>query len=274
MRYSDDEWADEPSKPVDENRCSLTPGVRRLALQGNAPVRAILTGHRDRQVGGVWSHKMRAHIPHESEEWERRGIKIQEVDVRVENYYGQPERLEIRVDGETIREDGSEVFTYTVDSLVKIAQVEVRLEFKPREMLRPSAKLDPEDPKSVRQHERARKLRRKLRFVQQAYRASGLLWVLLTERELHEMGDPDIIDDIISNGGREIDRADLGRLCSTLNLAPGRRLPLGRCEELIRASDFPRGAILARIPERVLSVNLLEAITSDSPIALENFTHA
>lgn len=274
MFYGDDEWADEPSKSVDENWCSVAPGVRRLALKGNAPVRAILTGHRDREVGGFWSFKMRSHIPHESEDWERRGIKRQEVDFRVERYYGQPERLEIRVDGEAIRQDGSEVITYTVDTLVEIAGVEVRFEFKPREMLQPSRKLDPDDPKSVREHERARKLRRKLRIVQQAYRASGLLWALLTERELNGMGNPDTIDDIISNGGREIDREDLGRLCSTLNLAPGRCLPLGQCEELVRSSDFPRGAILARIPERVLSVSLFEPITPDTQVILENFPHA
>jgi hypothetical protein len=274
MSYSDSEWDDEPSIPIDENWCSLIPGVRRYSLEGNVSVRAILTGHRDREVGGFWSYKMRAHIPHESEDWERRGIKIQEVDTRVKRYHGQPEQLEIRVEGEAIREDGSEVITYTPDSLFEIASIEARAEFKPLEMLWPSRKLDPDDPISVRTHEKARKLRRKLRIVQRAYRASGLLWLLFTERELDGMGDRHVVDDIVSNGGREIDQEDLGRLCSTLNLAPGRRLPLGQCEELIRSSEFPRGAILARIPERVVSISLFEPITSDSLIALENFPHA
>lgn len=270
MLYDDDEQPDEPPLFRDESWSPLIPGVRRLTLQGNAPVRAILTGRRNRQVGAFWSHKMRAHVPHESEGWELRGIKLQEVDVRVEQYYGQSESIEIRVDDESIGNDGKEVIRYTLDTLIVIGGMAVRGEFKPRARLQPTMRLDPDDVMSVREHEKARKLRRKLRIVQKAYRASGLLWILLTEHELNAMGNPDTVDDIIANGGREIDREDLNRLCTTLALRPGRRLPLGQCEEMLRCSDFPRGAILARIPERVLSVDLIEPITSDTHVILVN----
>jgi hypothetical protein len=266
--FSYDERDDAPASGSD-NWQQLAPGVRRLTFPDNVPVRKILTGHRDRKVGGFWSHKMRRHMAHESEEWERRGIKLQEVHVRVERYFSQPEKLEIRVDGEQITEDGSEIIRYTLDTLTVIRDFEARFEFKPFSMLQPNRKLDPSRPRSVLEHERASKLRRKLRIVRQAYRILGELWLPLTERELDAMSDPDTVDDIIANGGRDIDPDDLGRVRFALSRAPGCRLPLRDCEELVHTSDFPRGAILARIPERVLSISLVDRITPESLIKLE-----
>jgi hypothetical protein len=105
--------------------------------------------------------------------------------------------------------------------------------------------------------------------VRQAYRILGELWLPLTEREFDAMSNPDTVDDIIANGGRDIEPEDLGRLRFALSRAPGCQLPLKHCEELVHMSDFPRGAILARIPERVVSISLVDRITPDSLIKLE-----
>lgn len=265
---SDDDFDDEPASETDDWE-QLAPGVRRLSLPGNRPVRKILTGRRDRKVGGFWSYKMRQHMAHESEDWELRAIKLHEVHRLVEGYFTQAEKLEIRVDGEQIAENGREIIVYTLDTLTVMPLIEVRFEVKPYWKLQPRRELDARKARSIKEHERARKLRRKLRIVRQAYRMAGLLWLLLTERELDAMSDPETVDDIIANGGRDIDPDDFGRLRFELSRASGRCLPLHQCEALLRASDFPRGAILARIPERILSVSLVDPITPDSLIKLE-----
>jgi hypothetical protein len=267
-----DQEDDEPD-PGNDDWQELAPGIRRLTLPDNAPVRELITGHRDRKVGALWSYKMGRHMPHESEGFELRGIKLQEVHKDVERYFSQPEKLEIRVDDERITGDGSEIITYTVDTLTVIRGFEARFEYKPFSKLQPKRKLDPGRPRSIIEHERASKLRRKLRIVRQAYRILGELWLPLTERELDAMGNPDTVDDIIANGGRDIDPEDLARLRFALSRAPGYQLPLKHCEELVHASEFPRGAILARIPERVLSISLVDCITPDSLIKMEA-THA
>jgi hypothetical protein len=247
----------------------LAPGVRRKAFEGNEPVRRILTGHRDREVGGFWSYKMNAHAAHESEGWERRGFGVQECHTKVGAFYGQPEALEIRVDDEQVSPRGKKIVRYFLDDLSIIGGLEVRMEFKPLELLQPAKKLDPNDERSVRRHEKARKLRRKLRLVRQAYRMSGMIWMLLTEREMDAVSHPDVVEDVISNGGREIDLDDLARVCAALTTSSDRRLPMHRCEALVRNSDFPRGALLARIPERVLSVDLREPIDDTTMVRLE-----
>jgi hypothetical protein len=86
---------------------------------------------------------------------------------------------------------------------------------------------------------------------------------------MNGIGNPDVVDDIISNGGREIGADDLTRVCSALADTPDKQLPMHRCEELVRSSEFPRGALLARIPERILSVDLLEPITDATMVRLE-----
>ncbi|MHC2462421.1 hypothetical protein [Bradyrhizobium embrapense] len=247
----------------------LAPGVRRKAFEGSEPVRRILTGHRDREVGGFWSYKMNAHAAHESEGWERRGFALQECHTKVRAFYGQPEALEIRVDDEHVSPRGKKIVRYFLDDLSVIGGLEVRMEFKPLELLQPAKKLDPNNERSVHRHKKAGKLRRKLRLVRQAYRLSGLVWMLLTEREMDAMSHPDVIEDIISNGGREIDGEDLARVCAALVAAPDRQLPMHRCEELVHKSDFPRGALLARIPERVLCVDLREPIDEATMVRLE-----
>jgi hypothetical protein len=254
---------------IDGEWQDLAPAVRRKAFAGSDPVRRILTGHRDREVGGFWSSKMKAHIAHESEGWERRAFGLQECHVKVEAFYGQPEAIEIRVDGEQISQKGKKIVRYYLDDLSIIGGLEVRMEIKPLELLQPARKLDPNDERSVRRHEKAGKLRRKLRLVHQAYRMSGLIWMPLTEREMDAVSHPDVVEDIVSNNGREIDEDDLARVCTALAASPARRLPMHRCEELVRASDFPRGALLARIPERVLSIDLREPIDDATMVQLE-----
>jgi hypothetical protein len=254
---------------IDGEWQDLAPGVRRKAFAGNDPVRRILTGHRDREVGGFWSYKMNAHAAHESESLERRAFALQECHPKVEAFYGQPEAIEIRVDDERVSPRGRKIVRYFLDDLSIIGGLEVRMEIKPLELLQPAKKCDPDDERGVRRHERAAKLRRKLRLVRQAYRLSGLVWMPLTEREMDAVSHPDVVEDIVSNGGREIDGDDLARVCAALAASPDRRLPMHHCEELVRASDFPRGALLARIPERVLSIDLREPIDDATMVQLE-----
>ena len=57
---------------------------------------------------------------------------------------------------------------------------------------------------------------------------------------------------------------DLGRLrAELLQRGP---LPLGRCEELIREGQFPRGELLARIPENLIRIDLHAPISGDTII--------
>lgn len=248
----------------------LAPGVRRQSFEGNEPVRRILTGRRDREVGGFFSYKMNAQVAHDSEWWERRAYALQECHRHVRKFYGQPEMLEIRVDEEQqISPRGKKIVRYVLDDLSVIGRFEIRMEIKPLELLQPSKKLDPSDERSVRRHETASKLRRKMRIVRQAYRLSGMIWMPLTEYEMDAMAHPDVVEDIISNGGREIDPDDLARVRCALAASPDRSLQMHACEQLVRASEFPRGALLARIPERILSVDLLEPITDTTMVRLE-----
>lgn len=265
----DSEWIDdgEESFPEEAKWEPIAPGVERLCNPDGGPVRTIGTGRRNHKVGSFYSYKMEGHVAHESE-FECTLAKIFEVHPDVSRFYGQPETIRISTQGDEIVEGGTgPKLIYTPDFLTVFCGPEVRFEFKMAEALNPAPPTSEDDKRGHMRAEEAAKLRRKLRFVRQGYLDAGLNWICLTEIELGKMADATTIGDIISNGGREIEPDDLQRLVSFLDATPGRAMPLGRCEELITVSDFPRGAILARIPERIVHMDL------DCKISAETLIH-
>lgn len=272
---NDDEWSEEDAalRITEKTWEALAPGVLCQRYPGNEPVRKILTGRRNRKVGGFYSFKMKRHIAHESEH-ECRLAKIFELDPNVIAYWGQPEKLKIALDGDEITPDGRDRMIYTPDFLTMIGGQAVRFEFKLWSDIRPEPPKRPGDERAKILCEEAKATRRRLRIARQAYRLSGLAWFCLTELELEAMADEQTVGDIVANGGREIDPDDLARLLDALSKAPGKSLALGECEQMIQKSDSPRGAILARIPERLLHVDLTDTITSQSTIRLVEDAHA
>jgi hypothetical protein len=101
-------------------------------------------------------------------------------------------------------------------------------------------------------------MRAKLRRVREAYRRAGLPWALLTDVELAKAASASVVNELIANFGHSIAEDDLGRLRAELSLSGS--LPLGRCEELIREGEFPRGELLSRVPENLISIDLLQPI--------------
>jgi hypothetical protein len=99
-----------------------------------------------------------------------------------------------------------------------------------------------------------------------------MLWLLLTEVALGKMANEQTIATLLLHGGRDIDPEDLARLRSALLENAG--LPLGKCAELLRSTDDPVGAVLARIPERVVYIDLREERTLDINVQLVEQRHA
>jgi hypothetical protein len=44
----------------------------------------------------------------------------------------------------------------------------------------------------------------------------------------------------------------------------GGYLPLWRCEEILEQTAFPRGVLLSRIPERIVSTDLFSPISTET----------
>jgi hypothetical protein len=108
-------------------------------------------------------------------------------------------------------------------------------------------------------------LRAKLRRVRAIYAKAGLRFEILTEIDLLKLADPEIVDEIIANAGTPITPDDLARLERAL-LAGNGRLSLGDCEDVLREAAFPRGAVLARIVERRIQINLMRPISRNTPV--------
>jgi hypothetical protein len=254
------EWADERLNEITEKWEQLAPGVKRWRLPGIEPVRQILTGRRNNRVGLLWSYKMGMHIAQESDHEGFLGDRF-EVDHRIHAYFGQPEKLKIEV-------GPKDEITYTSDFLCFVASHEVRFEFKLLSALRPHRPTRASDEQGWHKWGKAKELRKRLRRIRQAYRDAGLPWILVTDADLPAMGAEETVGDIIANGGTDIAPDDMNRLISALSARPDHAMPLGSAEDLIKESEFPRGAILARIPERVIHIDLLKPIDSDTKIIM------
>jgi hypothetical protein len=254
--YAD--WEDEKIRLASENWETIAPGVEIFRLPSGEPVRRIITGRRSVKVGGFYSHKNGRHVVHESdgEEW---CARVLEVHSDVRSFSGQPETLRIKVDGKPRPQ------RYTPDFLADIGGMDVRIEFKWWADLWP--------PKAVGNDSRAHwrwlkaiVVRQRLRNARDAYRRVGMLMAVITERELQEMADKATVDEIVANAGRPIGHGDRDRLLE--HLRAHRVSSIRDCEATLRESEFPRGDILSRIPERLIQIDLRAPISPETLVTL------
>ncbi|MDB5530211.1 MAG: hypothetical protein JWR51_3314 [Devosia sp.] len=254
-------WENERIKTLDERWEPLAPGVDRFRLPGNEPVRRIITGRRTAKVGAFWSWKNDAHVAHEStgEEWFAR---ILEVHPSVTGYFGQPEQIRVTVEGQ------SRPVKYTPDFLVMMGFRELRVEYKRFIDIAPPATVDPRDELGRYRSEKAAKMRRRLRLVRDAYLRCGIAWRLVTDRDLAAMASKATVDEIVANAGRPVTEEDADRLVAFLAARPARSATMLECCEQLHDSEFPRGDVLARIPELVLSIDLHARIDDETAVTL------
>lgn len=254
-------WENEPIEILEDRWETLAPGIERFRLPGNEPVRRIITGRRAAKVGAFWSWKNEAHVAHESagEEW---CARIFEVHPRITAYFGQPEKLRITIEGQ------KRPVIYTPDFRVMFGFRELLLEYKRLEDIAPPAPQDPRDQRGLDRNIKAAKMRRRLRLVRDAYRRCGIPWRLITNLDLAAMANKRTADEIIANCGRPAADEDIDRLAAFLTTMPDRTAPMVECCRLLHASEFPRGDLLARIPERLLSIDLHAEIDDETPVSL------
>jgi hypothetical protein len=150
--------------------------------------------------------------------------------------------------------------TYTPDFGVQFRYGYVRFEYKRLDDLWPVP--DPYDEYALYRCSEAEKTRAKLRRVRDAYRRARLPWVLLTDVKLARTANAAVVNELVAHFGWEIAEDDLGRLRAELSHRGS--LPVGHCEELIREGEFPRGQLLSRIPENVISVDLRNRVDVDT----------
>jgi hypothetical protein len=253
-------WENQGLKQRREVWQPLVPGVERLRLPGNEPVRRIITGHRPLKVGAFWSWKNDQHVAHESA-GEERCARIFEMHGSVTAYFGQPEQIRFLVEGK------EKPVRYTPDFLVMLGHRELRVEYKPYDLVKPPAPANDNDEEAMYRFEKARKLRQRLAMVAMTYQKCGIDWQLITDRDLDQMASKSTIDEIVANAGRPIDPADGERLIAFL-AAQGGSAPMAQCAEQLHHSDFPRGEILSRIPERVLAIDLHAPIDDETIVSL------
>ncbi|MCJ2050528.1 Tn7 transposase TnsA N-terminal domain-containing protein [Methylobacterium sp. J-070] len=247
------------SKPPEERFAPLGPGVEVFRLPEWEAVRRIITRGGGRKVGGHFSWKMAGHVVYESGP-EERCARLMDVHSSVQAFYAQPETIRVST-------DGAKPFRYTPDFLAIISGAEARVEVKRECDLRPAPPAGPSDERGRRRWERAWDMRARLRDVRAAYRRCGLLWVLLLDTGMAAMGDPDIVDELISQGGRHITEADRVRLRDHL-VASGGTSTLGAAAEVVREASDPRGTVLARVSEGALAVDLHTPLDHGAAVVL------
>lgn len=249
--------------PVWEHLCD---GVEVFRLEDNEATRQVITGRRNHVVGGHFSRKMGRHLIHEGG-FEERLVRAADCLLRVKRVWAQPETIRMNLFGEhrneiytpdyLIEEDGA-----FVRYPVKVARF-VRYEVNGWEELRPPRPADWDEDGRAR-WEDAKLLRARLRRVRLAYRLAGVPWRVVTERGLAKRwGDPDIVDEIIANDRWDIEPEDLNRLVSALMEAGG-SLPMSHCETILAETIFPRGVVLSRIPENIVSIDTFSPIDGDT----------
>ncbi|MBE7731672.1 TnsA endonuclease N-terminal domain-containing protein [Devosia faecipullorum] len=261
MVSQNNSWENEQVETLAENWEQLAPGIQRFRLPGNEPVRRIITGRRAGKVGAFWSWKNRAHVAHESS-GEEHCARVLEVHPDVTAYFGQPEQIRFQVEGER------RPVRYTPDFLIRFGSRELRVEYKFYDDIRPPRPDSDHDEAGWYRFAKAEKTRRRLALVAMAYRDCGIDWQLFTERDLDALASRATVDEIVANAGRPLEPADLARLVSFLAAAPGHTASMADCCMQLEASEFPRGDVLARMPERLVSIDLHETIGDDTPVTL------
>jgi hypothetical protein len=252
-------WPDEKLAEIEERWEEIAPGVELFRHPNGDPVRPIVTGRRAWKVGGHYSWKLEAHCLVEGGQ-EERCARLFDCHPNVLTYSAQPETIRFQHDGKVRR--------YTPDFLAEFhSGSSTRVEVKSERYLRPSAPTGPHDARGWHLFHKAAKLRARLRAVREAYAAASLSWMLVTDKQLERMADPDVVDEIISNGGRHLDIEDRQRLHDHL-MANGARSALGNCAAVIRNSEYPIGAVLARVIDAGLAVDLRAPITPHTDVLI------
>jgi hypothetical protein len=241
------------SDRADEKWVRIHPDVE-IFRPEDGPARDVLDGRRTLVVTGYFSYKMMSHVPCEGRGEEKVARTLDCIHL-AKRFYGQPESIRFSVDPNI----GTE--SYTPDFGVQFDRGYVRFEYKRLEDLWPPLP-DPKDEYALLCWTEAEQMRAKLRRVREACRRAGLPWVLLTDVELAKAASISVVNELVANFGRPIAEDDLGRLRAELSHSGS--LPLGKCEELIREGEFPRGELLSRVPENQISLDLREPISVDT----------
>lgn len=254
-------WPDEKLAELEERWETIAPGVERFSLPDGEAVRRIVTGRRAWKVGSHYSWKMGAHCPVEGGQ-EDRCARLFDCHPNVLAYSAQPE---------TIRFDhGGKPTRYTPDFLADFnVGSPTRVEVKSERHLRPPAPSGPHDAMGWHHWHKAAKLRARLRAVRDAYASAGLRWLLVTDVQIKGMADPDVVDEIVANGGRHLDSEDRGRLHRHL-FNNGGQSTLSACAASIRDSEHPEGAVLARVIDAGLAVDLRAPIEPDTVVRISS----
>lgn len=240
----------------------LCEGVEVFRLDGNGAVRHVITGRRNHIVGGHFSRKMRCHVIHEGGV-EERLVRCADCLLRVKRIWAQPETIRMNL----FADFPNEIYTpdYLVEEVGAFVRHDVkdpgyvRYEVKEWEDLRPPKPAD-WDEAGKEKWEDAKLLRARLRRIRFAYRKAGVPWRVITERGLAKRwGNPKIVDEIIANDRWDIEPEALNRLVSAL-IDAGGALPLSRCEAILCDTAFPRGVLLSRIPENIVSIDTFSPI--------------
>lgn len=238
---------------------SLGPGVEVFRYPTGEPVRRIITQGGSRKVGGFYSWKMMNHTVFESVTEERCSM-LMDVHSAVDAFYAQPE---------TIRVTGTEgnSFEYTPDFLSILGGTRFRLENKRACDLWPPKPADRYDESGIRKWEKAALVRARLRAVRQAYTRCGLQWKLVLDLHIANMAAPEVVDELVSHGGRPISEGDWRRLREHI-IAAENATTLDAASAVLREAEDPRGTVLARVSEGLLGIDLHEIPRDESLVFL------
>jgi hypothetical protein len=223
------------------------------------PVRRIITRGGARKVGGFYSWKMMNHAVFESVT-EERCIMLMDVHPAVDAFYAQPETIRVT-------DPQGNSFEYTPDLLSILGGTRIRIENKRACDLWPPRPTDRYDEPGIRKWEKAALVRAHLKEVKKAYARCGLKWTLVLDTHLKGMADPEVVDELVSHGGRPIIEGDWRRLRDHIGAA-GNTTTLNAAAAVLREADDPRGTVLARVSEGVLGIDLHETPKGESLVFL------
>jgi hypothetical protein len=266
MAKMGESWESLPVEISEERWEPIAPDVELFRRAENDPVRIIITGRRNHKVGAFWSWKNMAHIAHESE-GEEKCCRLFDCHPLVGHYFGQPEQIRFRL------QDGTRIARYTPDFLIMLAGRPIRLEYKRVIDLRPPSPVRDDDERGWYRYAKAAKVRARLREIRAAYTSAGLVWRLITDVDLAQMANLETVDEIIANCGRKADGQEIKRLVTFLQASDNQSATVAECEAQFHNSDFPKGDLLARIPERLIALELDAPITEQTIVRLTGMGH-
>jgi len=249
MSDARDTWEDQECAPqFKDDWREIAPGSSVFFRNLRARRPLVLKGRRRGKVGAFYSWKNRAHVFHQCA-GEERCARVLELLPTVHAFVGRPEEIKFK------RSDTGRLQRYTPSFIVEYGDDTVRIQYCRLDTVRPERPTALNDKRGWQRWNAAEANRATFRQVATAYSRAGLTWNLITDEDLVAAADPDTVDEIIANGGRPMTPTQRTRLVEYLRQSP-HGVPLQACEDLIGDSDFPRGTILAQIPNRLISIDL------------------